>query len=44
MPFFKEGVDRGEKIFNIVDSRLHDEHICELRKVSDLIYRVNMKI
>ena len=28
MPFFKEGVDRGEKIFNIVDSRLRAQHLC----------------
>jgi hypothetical protein len=27
MPFFKEGFDRGEKIFHIVDSRLRDEHL-----------------
>jgi hypothetical protein len=27
MPFFKEGFDRGEKIFNMVDSRLRDEHL-----------------
>jgi hypothetical protein len=31
MPFFKEGYDRGEKIFHIVDSRLHDEHMCACR-------------
>ena len=28
MPFFKEGLERGEKIFNIVDARRHDEHVC----------------
>jgi hypothetical protein len=28
MPFFKEGLERGEKVFNIVDPRLHDAHIC----------------
>jgi hypothetical protein len=28
MPFFKEGYERGEKLFHIVDSRLHDEHLC----------------
>lgn len=28
MPFFKEGYDRGEKIFHIVDSRLRDDHLC----------------
>jgi hypothetical protein len=27
MPFFKEGFDRGEKIFHIVDSRLREEHL-----------------
>ena len=27
MPFFKEGFDRGEKIFHIVDKRLHDDHL-----------------
>lgn len=27
MPFFKEGLERGEKLFHIVDARLHDEHI-----------------
>lgn len=27
MPFFKEGFDRGEKIFHIVDARLHDDHV-----------------
>jgi hypothetical protein len=27
MPFFKEGYDRGEKLFHVVDSRLHDEHV-----------------
>lgn len=31
MPFFREGIERGEKIFNVVDARLHDEHVlaCE---------------
>ncbi len=28
MPFFKEGIERGEKVFHIVDKRLHDEHLC----------------
>ena len=28
MPFFKEGAARGEKLFHIVDSRLHDDHLC----------------
>lgn len=27
MPFFKEGIERGEKIFHIVDPRLHEEHV-----------------
>ncbi|WP_129794457.1 MEDS domain-containing protein [Sphingosinicella sp. CPCC 101087] len=28
MPFFQEGYERGEKLFHIVDSRLHDDHLC----------------
>ena len=28
MPFFKEGYDRGEKLFHVVDARLHAEHLC----------------
>jgi hypothetical protein len=28
MPFFREGLERGEKVLNIVDARLHDEHLC----------------
>lgn len=31
MPFFKEGYDRGEKLFHIVDSRLHDDHLTACR-------------
>lgn len=31
MPFFKEGFDRGEKLFHIVDSRNHQEHLCACR-------------
>lgn len=27
MPFFKEGYDRGEKLFHIVDGRLREEHL-----------------
>lgn len=27
MPFFKDGIDREEKIFHIVDARLHDDHM-----------------
>lgn len=26
MPFFKEGIERGEKVFHIIDSRLHGDH------------------
>lgn len=32
MPFFKEGLERGEKILNIVDARRHDEHVCACEK------------
>jgi hypothetical protein len=28
MPFFKEGYERGEKLFHIVDPRQRDEHLC----------------
>lgn len=28
MPFFKEGLERGEKIFHIVDARHRQEHLC----------------
>jgi hypothetical protein len=28
MPFFKEGIDRGEKVFHIVDGRRRAEHLC----------------
>lgn len=28
MPFFKEGIDRGEKVFHIVDSRQRSAHLC----------------
>jgi hypothetical protein len=31
MPFFKEGFERGEKLFHIVDSRLHENHLCACR-------------
>jgi hypothetical protein len=31
MPFFKEGFDRGEKIFHIVDKRHRDEHLCSCK-------------
>lgn len=31
MPFFKDGFDRGEKLFHIVDARLHDDHCCACR-------------
>lgn len=32
MPFFKEGFDRGEKIFHVVDSRHHDQHLNSCRE------------
>jgi hypothetical protein len=32
MPFFKEGLDRGEKILHIVDPRLRDEHLKACRE------------
>ncbi|NJO12191.1 MAG: hypothetical protein HC872_00515 [Gammaproteobacteria bacterium] len=28
MPFFKEGITRGEKVFHIIDSRQRQEHLC----------------
>lgn len=28
MPFCKEGWDRGEKLFHIVQAELHDSHLC----------------
>lgn len=28
MPFFKEGYERGEKMFHVVDARHRDEHLC----------------
>jgi hypothetical protein len=31
MPFFKEGCDRGEKLFHIVDSRHHEVHLTACR-------------
>lgn len=31
MPFFREGYERGEKLFHIVDGRRHDEHLCACR-------------
>ena len=31
MPFFKEGIERGEKIFHVVDGRQRDEHLCACR-------------
>ena len=27
MPFFKEGFDRGEKLFHVVDQRQRDDHM-----------------
>jgi hypothetical protein len=32
MPFFKEGMERGEKIFHIIDSRLHEDHLQACRE------------
>lgn len=32
MPFFKEGLDQGEKLFHIVDARRRDEHLSDCRK------------
>ena len=34
MPFFKEGFDRGEKLFHIVDSRLREDHLCGLPRAA----------
>lgn len=31
MPFFKEGFDRGEKLFHIIDPRIEDEHLSACR-------------
>jgi hypothetical protein len=31
MPFFKEGIERGEKVFNIVDPRLHQDQLNSYR-------------
>jgi hypothetical protein len=31
MPFFKEGLERGEKAFQIIDHRLHEQHLCDCR-------------
>ena len=28
MPFFKEGFERGEKLFHVVDGRHRDAHLC----------------
>jgi hypothetical protein len=30
-PFVKEGLDRGEKVVHIIDSKLRDEHVARLR-------------
>jgi hypothetical protein len=32
MPFFKEGIDRGETCFHIIDSRLHSRHLDDCRE------------
>ena len=31
MPFFKDGMDRGEKVFHIIDARLRDAHLSACR-------------
>lgn len=31
MPFFREGIERGEKVFHIIDGREHDDHLCACR-------------
>ncbi len=31
MPFFKDGFDQGEKLFHVVDPKLHDDHRCACR-------------
>ena len=31
MPFFREGFERGEKLFHIVDGRHRDAHLCACR-------------
>jgi hypothetical protein len=31
MPFFKEGIERGEKVFHVVDSRLREDHLSACR-------------
>ena len=33
LPFIKEGFDRGEKAFHVVDPKLHDEHVRRLESV-----------
>ena len=32
MPFFKDGFDQGEKLFHVVDPKLHHDHRCACRK------------
>ena len=32
MPFFKEGIDRGEQAFHIIDRRLHGDHVGACRE------------
>src|SRR5687767_10527177 len=34
MPFIKEGFERGEKAFHIVDPMLRDEHIARLEQAT----------
>jgi hypothetical protein len=36
MPFFKEGMDRGEKIFHIVDGRLREDHLRACREADSM--------
>ncbi len=31
MPFFKDGFDQGEKLFHVVDPKLHHDHRCACR-------------
>ena len=47
LPFIKEGIDRGEDAFHIVDHQLHDDHLRRLAQadVDDLLEyetRVNL--
>lgn len=33
LPFIKEGFERGEKAFHVVDPKLHDDHLRRLESV-----------